>query len=267
MKNKFNYPEKALNDFKVSLDTYGWVVYENAIESDFIDRINDDIKDGYVYHRSIQERNDINANMDGTLLHLLERDNFSIPLLERMYCNDEITRYFGGKYILNGMNGVIHSKQEHPYLSNMQRDVETFISEEKLLLEMIITLDDFTLQNGAPHFFSGSHKTDLRPDEACFYSNIDRVITPKGSIILFDPNLWYAAGENFTPEPRRALTLGFTRPFLKQQMDYSRFLGYDFVAGLKPELRQIIGYNACIPANLNDYYQPPHLRMYKHDQG
>lgn len=267
MKNKINYSQKTLKNFKASLDTYGWIIYENAIEPDFVDRINEDIEDGYVCRRNIQKKNGISANMDGTLHHLLERDNFSIPLLERMYCDEEITQYFGGKYILNGLNGVIHSKQAHPYLSNMHRDVRTFMSETKLLLQMIITLDDFTLQTGATYFLSGSHKTALRPDEDHFYAHADRAITSKGSIILFDSNLWHAAGENSTSNPRRALTLGFTRPFFKQQMDYPRFLGYDFVAGLKPGLRQIIGYNARIPTNLNEYYQPPHLRMYQRDQG
>ena len=266
MKNKFNYSNRTVNNFKSSLDTDGWVVYENAIEPEFIDRINEDIEDGYICRRNIQKKNGISADMDGTLHHLLERDNFSIPLLERMYCHDEITQYFGGKYILNGMNGVIHSKQERPYLSNMHRDIRTFMIETKILLQMIIALDDFTLQNGATHFLSGSHKIALRPDETFFYTNADRATVLKGSIIVFDSNLWHAAGENFTAKPRRALTLGFTRPFFKQQMDYSRFLGYDFVAGLKPELRQVIGYNARVPANLNEYYQPPHLRMYQRDQ-
>lgn len=267
MENIVNYSERTINHFKTSLEGYGWIVYENAIEPDFIDTINNDIYDGYIRRRNIQIKNGISANMDGTLHHLLERDNFSIPLLERMYCDDEITQYFGGKYILNGMNGVIHSKQEHPYLSNMHRDIRTFMSETKLLLQMIITLDDFTLQNGATRFLSGSHKSALKPDEEYFFNHADRAITTKGSIILFDSNLWHAAGENFTTMPRRALTLGFTLPFLKPQMDYPRFLGYDFVAGLKPELRQIIGYNARIPADLNEYYQPPHLRMYQRDQG
>jgi ectoine hydroxylase-related dioxygenase (phytanoyl-CoA dioxygenase family) len=267
MENKFNYSERTINDFKTSLDGYGWIVYVNAIEDNFINRINDDIQDGYIRRRNIQIKNGVSTIMDGTLHHLLERDNFSIPLLERMYCADEITQYFEGKYILNGMNGVIHSKQEHPYLSNMHRDIRTFMSETKLLLQMIITLDDFTLQNGATYFLSGSHKSAVRPDEEHFFKAADRAVTTKGSIILFDSNLWHAAGENFTPAPRRALTLGFTLPFFKPQMDYPRFLGYDFVAGLKPELRQIIGYNARIPANLNEYYQPPHLRMYQRDQG
>jgi ectoine hydroxylase-related dioxygenase (phytanoyl-CoA dioxygenase family) len=132
---------------------------------------------------------------------------------------------------------------------------------------MIVTLDDFTDQNGATYFLSGSHKSSLRPDDTYFYNDAEQAITPKGSIILFDSNIWHASGVNHTSQPRRALTLGYNRPFFKQQMDYSRFLGYDFVASLNHELKQVIGYNARVPADLNEYYQPPHLRMYQRDQG
>jgi ectoine hydroxylase-related dioxygenase (phytanoyl-CoA dioxygenase family) len=267
MENRLNYAEKTLDDFKKAVDDYGWVVYDSVLEPDFVDKINEDLIDAYKYRRSIQEKNGISANMDGTLHHLLERENFGLPFLEKMYCNEEIRYFLGGNYILNGINAVMHAKKAHPYLSNMHRDVRTFMKDSKLLIQMIVTLDDFTILNGATYFLSGSHKTDLKPDEAYFYNNADRAIASKGSIILFDSNIWHAAGENTTPDLRRALTLGFTPPFCKQQMDYSRFLGYDFVAKLSPELRQVIGYNARVPENLDEYYQPPHLRMYQRDQG
>jgi hypothetical protein len=267
MENQFDYSERTLNNFKTYIRDYGWIVYKNAVEPDFIERINNDLESGYKYRRSIQEKNGISENMDGTLHHLLDRNNFSIPFLEKMYCHDEITYFLGGNYILGGINAVIRGKDESTYVSNLHRDVRTYMSDAKLLIQMIVTLDDFTDQNGATYFLSGSHKTSLKPDETFFYHDAERAIVPKGSIILFDSNIWHAAGINYTSEPRRALTLGYNRPFFKQQMDYSRFLGYDFVAGLSPELKQVIGYNARIPANLDEYYQPPHLRMYQRDQG
>lgn len=268
MENIFAYARKTLSGFENAIDEYGWVIYENALEPGFIDRINGDLVNAYISRREIQKKNGISANMQGTLHHLLERDNFALGLLQKMYCHEEITQYFGGnKYILNGLNAVIHAKHEHPYLSNMHRDVRTFMSNAKLQIQMIITLDDFNLLNGATYFLSGSHKTAQKPDESYFYNYADQAIASRGSIILFDSNIWHAAGKNFTSDPRRALTLGFTRPFFKQQMDYCRFLGYDFVAILSPELRQVIGYNARIPENLNEYYQPIHLRMYQPDQG
>lgn len=266
MENRFLYSGATLNNFKHAMEHYGWIIYENALTPDFINRINKDLASAYVYRRKIQEKNGISANMDGTLHHLLERDNFSIPFLEKMYCDKEINDFLDGNYILNGINAVIHRKQEHPYVCNMHRDVRTFMGDNKMLIQMIVTLDDFTLLNGATHFLSGSHITALKPNESFFYKNADRAVTPKGSIILFNSNLWHAAGENTRPEPRRALTLGFTRPCFKPQMDYPRFLGYEFVSKLNPELRQVIGYNARIPENLDEYYQPPHLRMYQRDQ-
>src|SRR5437879_1062699 len=267
MENIFVYAEKTLNGFESAIDEYGWIIYENALEPEFINRINSDLVNAYTLRREIQEKNGISANMDGALHHLLERDNFALSLLQKMYCHEEITQYFGGKYILNGLNAVIHAKHEHPYLSNIHRDVRTFTSAIKLQAQMIITLDDFNLLNGATYFLSGSHKTAQKPGESYFYNYADRAIAPRGSIILFDSNIWHATGKNFTSDPRRALTLGFTSPFFKQQMDYCRFLGYDFVAALSPELRQVIGYNARIPENLNEYYQAVHLRMYQPDQG
>ncbi|MEN0052962.1 MAG: phytanoyl-CoA dioxygenase family protein [Mucilaginibacter sp.] len=267
MENRLIYADRTLSDFQNIIDEYGWIVYEGALTPDFIDEINSDLAVAHVLRRDIQVKNGISANMDGTLHHLLERDNFALSFLDNMYCNEEIGWFLGGNYILNGINAVVHARQEHPYLSNMHRDVRTFMKETKLLVQMIVTLDDFTMNNGATYFLSGSHKVDVRPDEAYFYEHADRAIAPKGSIIMFNSNLWHAAGENKTNGLRRALTLGFTKPFFKQQMDYPRFLGYEFGKGLSPQLRQVIGYNARTPENLDEYYQPPHLRMYQRDQG
>jgi len=267
MSNYFTYTCRTAKQFEQAMDDYGWIVYQDAVSPSLIDQIKHDMDEGYKLRRAIQQKNGISADMSGTLHHLLEKDNFSLPFLSKMFCDDEIKSFLGGKYILNGINGVIHSKHESPYLSNMHRDIRTFMPDTHILLQMIVVVDDFTAQNGATHFLSGSHKRDLRPDESYFYKHADRAVTSKGSIILFNANLWHAAGENRTTQPRRALTLGFTRPFIKQQMDYSRFLGYNLVGSLEPALRQVIGYNARVPENLNEYYQPPHLRMYQRDQG
>lgn len=267
MRNRLNYGDRHFEDFRVAMRDYGWVIFENALDSDFVAVINEDLKEAYVKRRAIQEKNGISANMVGTLHHLVEKDNFSLPFIEKMYCADEIAYFLSGNYILNGFNAVIHTQQQHPYVSNMHRDVRTFMGDTKLLVQMIVTLDDFTEENGATYFLSGSHKTDIKPNETYFYETADRAVTPRGSIILFDSNIWHAAGENKTIKQRRALTLGFTRPFIKPQMDYPRVLGYDFIDKLSADQRQVLGYNSRIPENLDEYYQPIHLRMYKSDQG
>jgi len=85
--------------------------------------------------------------------------------------------------------------------------------------------------------------------------------------VLFDSNIWHAAGVNRSARMRRGLTLAFTKPFIKPQFDYPRAIGYDCADQLSDTLRQVLGYNARIPASLDEWYQPPDKRMYRPGQG
>ena len=135
------------------------------------------------------------------------------------------------------------------------------------MAQILVMLDDFTPDNGATYLLTGSHRRAERPPDDLFFRDAVRAVAAAGSILVFDSNLWHAAGVNRTDRPRRALTLGFTRPFMKQQLDYPRALGYDRSETLSPALRQLLGYNARVPASLDEWYQPPEKRLYKRDQG
>jgi len=268
MKNKFDYSENVEpTQFSEIMDRYGWIVYENALEPEFVDEINDSLEDAYERRRQIQISNGIDQNMEGTLHHLLEADNFALKFLDRLYCDEEMKQFLGGNYIVNAFGGVMNSKNRKPYVQNIHRDVRTFWGNDKMMVQMMVILDDFTPENGATYMLTGSHKVEEKPNDNYFYKNSDRAIAPKGSIILFDSNLWHAAGKNTTQGNRRALTLSFTRPHFKQQLDYPRFLGYDYGESLSDGLRQVIGYKSRIPANLVEYYQPVDKRMYQPGQG
>lgn len=267
MQNKFLYAERRLSDFEDAMAAYGWVIYEDALDSGFVDRINVDLPSAYTRRREIQVKNGIGAHTRGALHHLVERENFSLPLLDKMLCHEEILHFLKGKYILNGFNATVNTQNTDSYLYHIHRDVRTYSRETPQMIQMIITLDDFTTENGATHFLSGSHLHAEKPVNEYFYDHADRALAPAGSVIVFDSNIWHAAGRNFTPAPRKALTLGYTRPFIKPQFDYTRSLGYQFVAGLNPWLRQVTGYNARVPETLEEYYQPEALRYYQADQG
>lgn len=267
MNNKFDYAEATLADFQKAISEFGWVVYENALTLELVTKIQDDLIDAYHTRRQVQIINGIDTNMEGTLHHILERENFGLYFLNQMFCNKEILHFLGGNYILNGMSGVINMRNDRPYVQNVHRDLRTFTGDLKMMIQMIVILDDFTVDNGATYLLSGSHKVDDKPDDEFFYKYADRAIAKRGSIILFDSNLWHAAGKNYTDNPRRVITLSFTKPYFKPQFDFPRFLGYEFGDSLNDNLRQVIGYKARIPANLEEFYQPVHLRMYQPGQG
>jgi ectoine hydroxylase-related dioxygenase (phytanoyl-CoA dioxygenase family) len=267
MKNKFTYSEISVENAMVQLDQFGWISYENALEPEFVDQINNSLENAYEKRREIQESNGISQNMEGTLHHLIESDNFALQFLDRLYCDKEMKAFLGGNYIVNAFGGVMNSKDNRPYVQNIHRDVRSFMGRDKTMIQMMVLLDDFTLENGATYMLSGSHQIAIKPDEDYFYENADRAIAKKGSIILFDSNLWHAAGKNTTDGNRRVLTISYTKPQFKQQFDYPRFLGYEFGESLSEGLRQILGYKSRVPATLDEYYQPLNKRMYQPDQG
>lgn len=267
MENKFMYSDADLTTFDQIMASYGWIVYEGAMDAGFINEITNSLVPAYNARREIQVRNGISANMNGTLHHLVERDIFTLKFLEQRYCARQIAHFLKGNYILNSLGAVINLKDDKPYVQNVHRDIRSFTGDFKVMIQVMVILDDFTLENGATYFLSGSHKQDDKPDDNYFYNNAQRATAKKGSIILFDSNLWHAAGKNYTNGPRRTLTMAFTRPFFKQQLDYPRALGYTFGEGLDDYLRQVLGYNSRVPENLDEYYQPVEKRMYQPGQG
>lgn len=160
MNNKIDYAEASLADFQNAISQVGWVVYENALTDDLINKIQDDLVDAYYTRRQVQIENGIEANMEGTLHHILERGNFGLDFLDQMFCDKEMRHFLGGNYILNGISGVINMKNDRPYVQNVHRDLRTFTGDLKMMIQMIVLLDDFTLDNGATYLLSGSHQKD-----------------------------------------------------------------------------------------------------------
>ena len=257
----------SMGEFDSLMESRGWVIFNAAISQGLIDRMIDDTHKAYKICRDIQVKNGISAQTEFTVHHLIGLGNSFIEFLEVMPIKPYIERYFGGKYILNSFGGAINSAHSRSYAHNIHRDIRSFSGDMPLLLNTLVMFDDFTENNGATYLMPGGHRLAEKPAEKTFYSIAERALGPSGSILLFNSNLWHAGGDNQTDRPRRSVTPMFCKPYVKPQFDYPRVLGYEEGEKFSAELRQILGYNARIPATLDEWYQPPELRMYKPDQG
>ncbi|NJN34194.1 MAG: phytanoyl-CoA dioxygenase [Saprospiraceae bacterium] len=252
--------------FLLHIKQNGWVKFDAMLDAEQLTDLNRALAKAYDTCRAIQLENGVNVNTDGTVHHLLGQDEAFLDFLKSGALQDHVKAFFGANYILNSYGGVINMKGKLAYVGNIHRDIRTFYNMP-MMINMLVMLDDFTLENGATWALTGSHLKDEQPDSDFFYTNADRITGKAGDIVLFDSLLWHATGKNHTDFERRALTLTFTRPFQKQQLDYPRFLGYDRMMEFSEELRQIIGYNARVPSNLSEWYQPIETRYYKQGQG
>ena len=255
------------SELRERLKAVGWCLFAEMIDSAFIEELSHALDEAHSVCRAIQIRNGLPPNTDGTVHHLVAFKGVFLDLLGRGFLTDELLDYFGGQFILNSFGGVINRKAAPSYVCNIHRDTRSFTGDLPLMANVLVMLDDFTLDNGATYLLAGSHRQPDKPSEIDFFAGADRATAPKGSFLLFNSNLWHAAGLNHTDSPRRCLTLTFTKPYIKQQLDYPRLVGHSQINELTTDLRQILGYNARVPASLEEWYQPADQRYYRADQG
>lgn len=250
-----------------SLETDGWCVVPDVVEPSLLDVLAAELATALQLRERIRQRNAVEGANDGTLHHLLADHPCFVELLQRLGVFDGVLQqYFSGKYILNSYGGVINQRGSVAYVHAIHRDIRFSSDVKRFMLNILVMLDDFTLENGATHLLSGSQLQKEKPDPEVFARDSARATGTRGSVLFFDSRLWHATGRSYVDAPRRALTLTFTSPFFKQQLDYPRLLGYDKANSLAPFLKQVIGFNARVPASLDEYYVPVNERFYQRGQ-
>ena len=89
---------------------------------------------------------------------------------------------------------------------------------------------------------------------------------PAGSLIVFDSMLWHSGGYIFTASVRRAFNQQYTRPFIKQQLDYPALLKGK--VDLESDLAQTLGMWSIPPKNVDEFrVSDPSKRTYRAGQG
>ena len=248
----------------------GFTLFRQVFDGAYVDALSQAMDRSYDVCRAVQVGNGVQEVTDGTVHHLLATgDPIYVNLLEYLCSsglNEFIQAFFQGKYILNSYGGVINLTAKPSYVANIHRDIRFFSGDFPLMLNLLIMLDDFTLDNGATYMLEGSHKVESKPDKDHFYAQSARATGQRGDVLFFNSNLWHAAGINTTPHKRRAFTITLTKPFMKQQLDYVRSLGEDSVAAMSDDVKQIIGYFSRTPTNLQEWYQKPENRFYRPGQ-
>lgn len=252
----------------LELKRLGHALQPRALEAPFLARLRADLGVWIARCDAIRQRNGLGASMRGVAHHLLGEDDAMAELVRRLPMDELLREHFGGPYILNSFGGLMHvdgPASEYTHVHRFHRDVRTYAGDFPLMLNMLVMLDEFTIENGATRVLPGSHRMPERPPEDYLLEHAAHVTGPAGSILLFDSNLWHAASPNRSGEPRRALTLTFTRPFMKPQMDFPKLVGEGFSDD--PRVLDVLGFRSRIPASHDDWYQPPERRFYHADQG
>ena len=84
--------------------------------------------------------------------------------------------------------------------------------------------------------------------------------------MFFDSTLWHKGGDNLTKKIRRAINHQYTRPFIKQQLDYPVIMNQK--VDMESKLAQKLGMWTIPPKSVDEYrVTDPKLRTYRGGQG
>ena len=254
-------------DIENDFERFGFSVFKNILDDNFLDKIRIDLDYWINYTDELRVKNGLGKVMRGVAHQVLGRDDSLSEFIKLLPLHEVIKFFFDGPYILNGYCGLINIdgvSQDYLHVQNFHRDVRTY-TDFKLMINMLVMVDDFKIDNGATLLLPGSHKFKNRPTEEYLKKNSIYMEGSAGTVVLFDSRLWHAASKNLNGDKRRALTATYTRPFVKQQMDFVKLVGDDF--SQNEDVKQVIGWKSRVPESHSDWYQPSTNRFYHSDQG
>jgi ectoine hydroxylase-related dioxygenase (phytanoyl-CoA dioxygenase family) len=204
----------------------------------------------------------------GDIVHLLlNRGESFVELLEHCELLDTIDLLLGETCILHSYNAVRLMPGRGNNATRVHRDSPRYSPDYLLAVQVLYFVDDFTDENGGTWLLPGSHNASDRPTDEQFYERAIQVTGKAGSALILDSSVWHAGGENRTDQPRRGITMVFTRAFMKQQIDLPRAAGASVVARLSERGRRLLGFNVRVPASLDEFNLPDDQRLYKPNQG
>lgn len=198
-------------------------------------------------------------------LDLTHLDPLFVQFLEEPGLVSIFDELLGPHWTLYSMTSTLLHPGEHPYTANIHNETVRVIEGYLTSALMTLSLDDFTVENGATWYLPGSHHRD-RPTEEEFYADAVQVTRKRGDAVIFHPRVWHAGGENDTGEVRAGITVYGCRPWMKQRFDFPQMLGDDILDHVGETGRRILGFDARLPAAMDEFYRPPEQRLYRAGQ-
>jgi ectoine hydroxylase-related dioxygenase (phytanoyl-CoA dioxygenase family) len=259
------FSTELIDNHIFNLKRLGFTVINDFFNSDICDYLKKRLNVAIDEYSPIEESN--RSILDRYHMHdLLCKDyNFS-KTLEDPRLQQLLAPLLGEFWIMYAYTSSSLPPNGENYGSRIHVDCPRFIPNYNTNIGVIWALDDFTEENGATYVLPGSHNTDIIPSESYFNSHSIRLTCQRGALIIFNARMWHAAGKNYTSDFRHALTLNACRPFMKQRMDWVRFLPSEITDQLNEQARRIIGFDTRIPTNMEEFFLPKDKLLYKPGQ-
>jgi ectoine hydroxylase-related dioxygenase (phytanoyl-CoA dioxygenase family) len=111
-----------------------------------------------------------------------------------------------------------------------------------IVMNAVLAVDDFRLENGATHLVPGSHSWHDQPVRQPPDVETVQVEMKAGSLVIWDGAMWHGGGANRTQESRLALDLNYNAAWLRQQENQYIGIPREEVRKMPERLQRLVGY-------------------------
>lgn len=118
--------------------------------------------------------------------------------------------------------------------------------------QSLITLHDFTAENGATGLVPYSQKRGVYPAKQDFDAEMIQAECPQGSMMLFVGMIWHCSMPNNSNGDRTSILGQYLPKFVKPMEDMKTTIRPDIQEGASPALRQLLGLDLRYPEVLEE---------------
>src|SRR5258708_3219316 len=146
-----------LKQHETDLASRGWTVIADLVTAELVDALNEALIPSLARRDEIRLGNNVMQDCGGTAHHVLADSACYVELLSRFETLDPLLKwYFAGNYILNSYGGFINGTELKTYAHHVHRDIRFHSDAKRFMLNSLVMLDDFTVENGATSILSRS---------------------------------------------------------------------------------------------------------------
>jgi ectoine hydroxylase-related dioxygenase (phytanoyl-CoA dioxygenase family) len=252
------------------LKTKVYIILRNKISSDLLDKLSVSIDKSFIEHRKIQIENNNDIQTEGVALHVILNDSIFIDFLNHLqnigFIQELQDNFFESKCILNSFSALDNLPNQPNFSAVVHRDLRFYSGDFPMMINCLVMVDDFTIDNGGTYLLAKSHLEKRKPSDEEFFTNATQATGKRGDILIFNANVWHSSAPNKTQEHRRSIPITISKSFMKQLLDYPRSIGYNKIDEFNYEFQQLLGYHSRVPSSLDEWYQPENKRFYKKNQ-
>lgn len=243
--SKYAWARKHLQD-------EGWVVIPDILTPEETDHVCDRLwkakeageKRGDLTHIPFLDPNSSNIRV----FYLMELDKVFRDLIAHPIAVDMVQAVLGEDFLISNFTAnIARPGSKSMALHSDQSIVVPDPWKEAWAVNCMFCLSDIYKENGATMYIPGSNKWESRAEVP---KNAPELLVPfeakKGSMICMDARVWHTSGANVTENVDRPLLFGYyTKPFLRQQVNWTAKLSQEIKDQVSDDMFQWLGLGAA----------------------